>query len=126
MSRITITELDHIVLNVSDVEKSLSFYLDELGLEPHRVDDWRNNAAPFPSVRINGDTIIDLVESTPTGENLNHFCFVIDKVDFESLIKDGNLPIETGPASRSGARGIGISVYLRDPDHNLVELRYYD
>jgi catechol 2,3-dioxygenase-like lactoylglutathione lyase family enzyme len=64
---LTVTGMDHIVLNVSDVERSLSFYLDELGLQPVRVDEWRRKEVFFPSARVDATTIIDLLLSPRTG-----------------------------------------------------------
>ena len=60
MERIKVTELDHIVLNVSNIERSLKFYIDVLGLQAERLDEFKTGKVGFPSVRINGDTIIDL------------------------------------------------------------------
>jgi catechol 2,3-dioxygenase-like lactoylglutathione lyase family enzyme len=60
MERIKVTELDHIVLNVSDIERSLKFYTEVLGLQAERLDEFKAGKVGFPSVRINGDTIIDL------------------------------------------------------------------
>ena len=54
-----ISALDHIVLNVQDVERSLEFYNGCLGLAAERVDGWRSGELPFPSVRINEATLID-------------------------------------------------------------------
>jgi cytokinin dehydrogenase len=127
-----ISGLDHIVLNVADVERSLEFYEGCLGLPAERVAQWRRGALPFPSVRINEATIIDLVrtergEAGPT-TNLNHFCLVTDAADLNPVVErlsKAGIRIETGPAIRSGARGDGLSVYLRDPDQNLIEVRTY-
>jgi len=127
-----ISGLDHIVLNVADVERSLQFYQGSLGLAAERVDEWRNGTLPFPSVRINAETIIDLVhgEAGDAGPrtNLNHFCLVTDSADLNTLVEqlsDDGISIETGPAIRSGARGDALSIYFRDPDHNLIEVRTY-
>ena len=49
---------DHLVLRSPDVERSLRFYIDELGLEPERVDEWRRGEVLFPSVRIDATTLI--------------------------------------------------------------------
>ena len=57
---VKITEMDHIVLRVKDVETSLRFYSETLGLKTERVDPWRAGDIRFPSVRLNDDTIIDL------------------------------------------------------------------
>jgi catechol 2,3-dioxygenase-like lactoylglutathione lyase family enzyme len=122
---VTVTGLDHIVLNVSDVERSLHFYCDQLGLQPVRVDEWRRGGAPFPSVRVDVGTIIDLLAAPRTGTNADHFCLVIEATDFASLAAAGRFEIVDGPGPRFGARGTGTSLYIRDPDHNTVELRYY-
>ena len=53
MPAVRVTGFDHIVLRCSDVEVSLAFYCDELGLEPERVEEWRRGEVLFPSVRIN-------------------------------------------------------------------------
>lgn len=138
MSGFKISELDHIVLNVSDIERSLQFYTGVLGLKAERLDEFRTGKAGFPSVRINSDTIIDLFpvreqQSRPSdGEkttgNLNHFCMVIGKEDFAGIIdylKENNIIIREGPVSRWGARGRATSVYFLDPDGNEIEIRCY-
>jgi catechol 2,3-dioxygenase-like lactoylglutathione lyase family enzyme len=121
-----VTGLDHIVLNVADVERSLHFYLKELGLEPVRVNDWRRQEVPFPSARVDAGTIIDLLATPRTGENANHFCLVVRPADFSALKASGRFDVVDGPDRRFGARGEGTSLYIRDPDGNVVELRYYE
>lgn len=122
---IRITALDHIVLNTADTERSLAWYTQVLGLEPERVEEWRKGEAPFPSVRINADTIIDLFQVERTGENMNHVCLVMPAEDWDAMILAGRIPVESGPTKVFGAHGIGESIYTRDPDGNLVELRRY-
>ncbi len=122
---VTVSGLDHVVLNVADVERSLAFYCDELGLTPVRVDEWRREQAPFPSARVDAGTIIDLMQLPRSGENADHFCLVVEPVDFEALKASGRFEVVDGPGTRSGARGDGTSLYIRDPDGNVVELRYY-
>lgn len=118
--------LDHIVLNVADVERSLRFYCGLLGLEPVRLGEWRRGTVPFPSARIDGSTIIDLVAKERSGENADHFCLVVTPTDFGALRDGGQLDVIEGPGTRFGARGYGTSLYVRDPDANVVELRSYD
>jgi catechol 2,3-dioxygenase-like lactoylglutathione lyase family enzyme len=122
---IRVIGLDHIVLNVADVERSLAFYRDHLGLEPVRVDEWRRGEVPFPSVRVNEGTILDLLDTPRSGENADHFCLVIDPVDLEAVKASGDFEVVDGPGRRFGARGEGTSLYVRDPDGNVVELRHY-
>ncbi|MCF3963354.1 VOC family protein [Streptomyces fuscigenes] len=120
-----VKEFDHLVLNVADVERSLAFYCGPLGLEPVRVEQWRAGAAPFPSVRVTPSTIIDLTDR-PRGEsNVDHICLVVEPLDWQEVVDSGEFDVVEGPVPRFGARGSAQSVYVRDPDGNTVELRWY-
>jgi len=131
-------ELDHIVLAVRDMDAMLDFYLVVLGLAPHRVDEFRAGTLPFPCARIHEGTLIDLLppamwkgEDEPAGTypNLNHFCLALEAGQWEAMLarlEKAGVEIEMGPMTLSGARGDGTSIYIRDPDGNRVELRYYD
>jgi catechol 2,3-dioxygenase-like lactoylglutathione lyase family enzyme len=120
-----VTAFDHLVLNVSDVERALDFYCGTLGLEPVRVDEWRAGKVPFPSARISAGAIIDLF-ARPRGEtNIDHFCLVVDPLDWQEVIDSGAFTVLEGPVDRFGARGDAVSVYVQDPDGNVVELRWY-
>ena len=120
-----VVDFDHLVLNVTDVERSLAFYTGPLGLAAERVDEWRAGTLPFPSVRINEHTILDLV-SKPRGEsNVDHFCLVVEPLDWQEVIDAGTLTVLEGPVGRSGARGDATSIYVADPDGNTIELRWY-
>jgi glyoxylase I family protein len=137
MKPIQIKELDHIVLNVSEIDRSLEFYTRVLGLKPERVEEFKSGAVGFPSVRINGDTIIDLfpadrggspAQAEKSAPNLNHFCMVIGADDFAGIVdylKEHGVTVHEGPISRWGARGRATSVYFLDPDGNEIELRCY-
>lgn len=118
-------ELDHLVLDVADVERSIAWYVGLLGLTPARIDEWRVGDAPFPSVRVTDRCVIDLFERAPTGENVNHICLVVDPDDVDAIAADDRFDVIDGPVPRWGARGDGRSVYVRDPDGNTVELRSY-
>lgn len=131
---VRITGMDHIVLRVENVEESLRFYSDVLGLKPERVELWRRGEVPFPSARLNDDTIIDLFAASqaPIGKdgvrNQDHFCMVIESMDMDELkakFESMGVGIQGGPGKRWGANGDGISLYLYDPDYNVVELRHY-
>jgi catechol 2,3-dioxygenase-like lactoylglutathione lyase family enzyme len=138
MSGFKISELDHIVLNVGNIERSLEFYTGVMGLKAERLDEFRTGKVGFPSVRINGDTIIDLFpiqgqqntqsDREKAAGNLNHFCMVTGKEDFAGIIdylKENRIIIREGPVSRWGARGRATSVYFLDPDGNEIEIRCY-
>jgi glyoxylase I family protein len=122
---VRVTEIDHVVWNVPDVEAVLAWYRDELGLEALRVQEWRDKQVPFVSLRISEDTLIDLFQGERTGENVNHIALVVDGVDLDELAASGRYQVEMGPADLYGARGQGRGVYIRDPAGNLVELRTY-
>jgi len=129
--------MDHIVLNVEDDEKMIGFYSKVLMLATERLEEYRAGKVPFPSVRMNSETIIDLFpknmwqKSSANGNghnNLNHFCLSLSKKTWEDLLERlnvNNVDIEEGPVPRWGARGTGTSIYFRDPEGNLIEARYY-
>jgi catechol 2,3-dioxygenase-like lactoylglutathione lyase family enzyme len=120
-----VTGLDHVVLRVADAEVSLDWYQQVLGLEGMRVDEWRRGEVPFVSVRVDDTTIIDLLESGRSDGALDHVALVVDDVDLDELAASGTVDVVTGPASRWGARGTGRSLYVRDPDGHVIELRVY-
>ena len=121
--------LDHIVLAVADVGRSLAWYCGALGLAPVRVDQWRAGDAPFPSVRVSAGTIIDIVEvgeGAPAGRNVDHFCLVVAAEDLAAVRASDAFEIVRDPDfALYGARGLADGLYVRDPDGNEVELRAY-
>jgi catechol 2,3-dioxygenase-like lactoylglutathione lyase family enzyme len=131
-----VTGIDHVVFRVADVERAIAFYVDTLGLEPVRVDEWRAGAVLFPSVRIDASSIIDLFPrelagedaggGTTVGRNVDHICLVVEPCDLQALADSGIFDVVGGPAELFGARGQGLGLYVRDPDGNVVELRHYD
>ncbi len=138
MERPKVTELDHIVLNVGDIDRSLGFYTGVLGLQPERLAEFKAGKVGFPSVRINSDTIIDLFPTSDRDAvqekrekrsgNLNHFCMVVGQQDFVGIVDYLNangVAIREGPVARWGARGRATSVYFLDPDGNEIEIRCY-
>lgn len=116
--------LDHIVLVSDDVEALVVFYRDVLGMKTIDLEAFRRGDRPFCSVRVDGDTLIDLRPGERTGENLDHFALVID-ADVEDLAASGRFDVVGGPVELSGARGTGRGIYVRDPAGNTVELRNY-
>src|ERR1044072_895713 len=91
---IKISELDHIVLNVSDIHRSLDFYMRVLGLGGARVEEFTAGTVGCRSGRIKLRPIIDLFPAkrvTPASGkkyngNLNHFCLVVTADDFPGVI----------------------------------------
>lgn len=129
--------LDHIVLNVKDIQASIKFYTEILDLEAERLEEYFSGKAPFPSVRINEDTVIDLFpperwfkehSESRVVTNLNHFCLTFEYDEWLALqkrLKENNINIHRGPTENWGARGIGISIFFYDLDKNEIEVRYY-
>ncbi len=125
---IDVLSLDHIVLRVADVERSLDWYTSMLGLDPVRVDEWRAGNCPFPSVRISADTIIDLIDGDVPGEgrNLDHFCIVVTADSLAHVRASSEFEIVRDPdVELFGARGMADGLYVSDPDGNEIELRAY-
>jgi glyoxylase I family protein len=130
-------DLDHIVLNVADVDVAIGFYGSIIGLSVERLDEFRAGSVPFPSVRINPTTLIDLFPpkmwddgsaASTRKPNLNHFCLALDASGWNLLrerLEQGRIPIYRDRTVNFGARGDGISMYFRDPDGNEIEARYY-
>ncbi|HEY8121875.1 MAG TPA: VOC family protein [Myxococcota bacterium] len=124
--------LDHVVLRVRDLDAALRFYQGALGCEIER----RVDAIGLVQLRA-GASLIDLVPvdsplgkvgggaPAPDGKNVDHICLRIDAFDAAALSAHlrghGVEPGEVG--TRYGAEGNGPSMYLRDPDGNVVELK---
>lgn len=119
--------LDHIVLPVADVDRSLGFYRDLLQLSVEREADFRAGTRPFLSVRI-GTSLIDLLPSGTQDRALDHICLAIEGLQGEDLVawlRDHDVPVIRGPVQVDGARGSGSAVYVTDPDGHTVELKSY-
>jgi catechol 2,3-dioxygenase-like lactoylglutathione lyase family enzyme len=123
---------DHIVLRSPDIDRSLRFYAEALGLEVLREQEWRAGEVRFPSVRVSADTILDFFpQDTPAGaepaQRLDHYCMVVPPGELEAVLAQVRaFGIEPGPVlSRWGARGRGSSSYLTSPEGVTLELREY-
>jgi catechol 2,3-dioxygenase-like lactoylglutathione lyase family enzyme len=120
--------MDHLVLTVASIERTVAFYTEVLGMRAATFGDGRR-ALHFGDQKFNlheaghefepkaarpvpGSVDICLVVATP-----------IDEV--VALLAERNVPVVEGPVDRTGARGKIRSVYLRDPDDNLIELANY-
>jgi catechol 2,3-dioxygenase-like lactoylglutathione lyase family enzyme len=119
----------------------IRFYVEVLGLKPERLDLYRQQKAPFPSVRVNANTIIDLfppkmwqgsqrkhVRKAHPDALLNHVCLAIRNEEwafFLRRIKKYGVPLLEGPVARWGAHGTGVSIYFHDPEKNRIEVRHY-
>ena len=113
--------LDHVVLRVSDQEASRRFYTERLGCT---VDHF-NERISLLHLRF-GDQMIDLLPGRPSTEGMDHLCLSIRCADLESVRKaltEQGVRIEGEISERRGAYGTGPSLYIRDPDGYLIELK---
>lgn len=124
-----VTGIDHLVLYVEDVEATCEFYTDTLGTgEVERFAGGRT-AVSFGTTKLNlhpaGDEYDPHAETPATGAG--DFCLLVEGpiADVADRIEDAGVEIVEGPVSQTGARGEMRSVYVRDPDGNLVEFARY-
>jgi len=123
----TIDRLDHLVLTVVDIDATIAFYTQALGMEA--VTFGERKALRFGQQKINlhqSGHEIDPKAAHPTPGS-GDLCFIAKQSLEEVLIHLTGLsiPIETGPVERTGAVGRLRSVYVRDPDNNLIEVSNY-
>lgn len=123
-----IDRLDHLVLTVASIEKTCDFYSRILGFEVVTFLGDRR-ALKFGQQKINLHQVgleFEPKALTPTAGS-GDLCFIaetsIDQVIEE--LKAAQVSIELGPVERTGANGKIRSVYLRDPDQNLIEISNY-
>jgi len=119
--------LDHVVLHVRDQAASRKFYVETLGCTVDRV----NERLSLVHLRF-GDAFIDLLPVDPAQPaeggraRMDHFCLSIHCDDLKRFADDlraKGVRIEAEVAQRYGAHGAGPSLYLRDPDDYVVELK---
>ena len=129
---IVVKGLDHVVVRVTDLEKSLHFYRDVLGCPVEKRQDnigliqLRAGSALIDLVPIDGK--LGAMGGAPPGDegrNIDHFCLQIETFDEKALLAFlEQSHVEVGDiGTRYGALGSGPSVYISDPDGNTVELK---
>jgi catechol 2,3-dioxygenase-like lactoylglutathione lyase family enzyme len=123
---------DHTNWRVKDLEASLSFYRDMLGLEPFGLEEYRRGERPLVSMRVTQDFILHLTpdpefERGPTG-GYDHLALVVEDAKPDELAKhlrEAGIEVERQFESITGARGEGPALYVRDPDGYRIELKFY-
>jgi catechol 2,3-dioxygenase-like lactoylglutathione lyase family enzyme len=132
---LTVIGLDHFVLRVRDLDASLRFYRDALHLPILFLDEHRARQRQFVSVRL-GNQLLDLVPDPTydpqegTGrQGFLHFCIEVEAGHWPSIMpglrQQGVTVLDDHPVPRSGARGLGHSIYIADPDGYVIELKEY-
>lgn len=123
-----IKNIDHIVLTVADIAKTIEFYTTVLGLELETFKENRK-ALKFGNQKINlhqkGNEFEPKALHPTTGSV--DLCFITTTPVEEVLLElnTKGIPIVEGIVDRTGANGLIKSVYIRDPDDNLIELSNY-
>lgn len=124
-----IDKIDHLVLTVNDIEASCYFYTTVLGMQEISFEGGRK-AVAFGDQKINfhqagKELEPKALQPTPGSGDL---CFTIAEPLPEVIVHLQNMGIEIieGPVKRAGATGTMTSVYIRDPDQNLIEISKYE
>jgi catechol 2,3-dioxygenase-like lactoylglutathione lyase family enzyme len=125
---VAVAAIDHVVIHVSDWERSNRFYRDVVGAEiiergagyAYRIGGQLLNChgpgvAPHPVARV------------PVAPGNSDLCFVWDGTSEAAIehLRSLDVTVELGPVARTGARGRGTSIYFRDPDGSLLEFICY-
>ena len=120
-----IRKLDHFVLTVRDIEKTISFYTSVMGMKKEvfgrgrvalkygdqkiNLHELGNEFEPKAAKPTPGSADLCFITNTPLKEAVSH-------------VKSSGIAIIEGPVKRTGAKGSILSFYFRDPDHNLIEV----
>lgn len=119
-----IAEIDHVVLRCVDQKRALAFYSEILGFKEER----RIDSISLIQLRA-GQSMIDLVPANvrnEDGRNVDHVCLGIRARDLNELarhLRERKVEVIGEPTPRYGARGMGLSIYIRDTEGNLIELK---
>lgn len=122
-----VNRLDHLVLTVADIPTTVEFYTTVLGM---RHVTWAGrHALAFGNSKINlhqAGSEFEPKSHRPTPGSAD-ICLIVDDPlpAVVQRLDELGVPIEEGPVARTGATGPITSVYVRDPDQNLVELSNY-
>ncbi len=129
--RFTVDRLDHVVLNVAEVEMAASWYQRVLGMEREEFGDEHRTALKFGGQKLNLRPVgadprkwITAAHGQPGSADL---CFItaLGCDDVMEHLRECGVAVVAGPVDRAGALGPMHSVYCRDPDGNLIEIATY-
>lgn len=128
-----IVDADHTNRRVKDLERSLGFYRDLLGLEPFGLEEYARGERSLVSLRVTPTFILHL-RPDPGFEPVctrgyDHLALVVEGASPDALaerLADEGVEIERRSENVVGARGTGEALYVRDPDGYLIELKLYD
>jgi catechol 2,3-dioxygenase-like lactoylglutathione lyase family enzyme len=119
-----ISGIDHVVIKVADLDRSIRFYCDVLGC----TLEWRRDEIALAHLRV-GSAFVDLLASpsmpSDSARNMDHLCLTVADFDVDHVrrhLQDHGIVVGAA-AERFGASGWGQSLYVTDPDGNGLELR---
>ncbi|QCJ45629.1 VOC family protein [Haloprofundus sp. MHR1] len=132
---ISVVDVDHVAIRVSDIDRTLSFYRDLLGMEVRDRERFESGEVPYVAV-VAGGRHIHLV---PTDDDIDvggeHICLLLRSNEMEteaeietllSELREEGVEVEEGePYKRYGAYGRDWAAYVRDPDGRRVELKLH-
>jgi glyoxylase I family protein len=125
MRPFAIDELDHVVLRCTEPAKMLTFYTEVLGL----VEERRLDAIGLVQLRA-GRSMVDLVAADdpapPTRRNMDHLCLDVTAASMTAVVEylaEAGIEPLTEQTRTYGAHGFGTSIYVHDPEGNVVELK---
>ena len=122
--------IDHVVITVSDINKSIDFYSNILGMELHEflssTDNVKRKSIKFGKQKINlheASKSFKPHANNPLPGTMD-ICFLseINVDDWIKIFNKFDIKIEEGPVQKTGANGPIRSIYVRDPDKNLIEI----
>jgi len=124
---ITVDSLDHLVLTVANIDISVDFYTEVLGMEVCSVDGRKGLCFGEQMIKLQQRGHEAAIKAAHPTAGSGDICFItsipLDEVVLQ--LKEQRVHIEEGPVERNGAMGKMRSIYVRDPDKNLVEISNY-
>ena len=120
--------LDHVVIAVTDFERSNAFYRDVLAAKVVEIGGRVAYQIGGQQLNVHGPGVVPaMVARIPVAPGNSDLCFEWDGAIAEAVahLEAHGVRVEAGPMVRGGAKGPGTSVYFRDPDGTLLELISY-
>lgn len=122
-SSFSIDGFDHVAIEVADVEASVAWYIDVLGLERRMEEEWGSH----PAVVCVGESCVAIFPSDgserTSGDMIQHFAFRVDRANFVRAQESFR---ERGIEFRFADHGESHSVYIADPDGHRIEITTYE
>jgi catechol 2,3-dioxygenase-like lactoylglutathione lyase family enzyme len=133
MNKLEIESIDHIVMQAADIAKTVKFYTEIMGMEHHKFQP--QTGGPVRQSLNFGVQKINLHDASapfiphatnPVAGSVD-LCFITAQpiADWQAHLASHGIKIEDGPVRKTGAKGPLLSLYIRDPDQNLIEISNY-